>query len=171
MLRTLVRPLARSLSITAVTTLLLVASAGPAAAQFSLEATYGVDRNIESRPSERDGFVSVSAHWSLRPGLSVGIGSDLQFEDAAVTTSDLQAGSVYASSTLEAAGARLAPFVRAGIGVGRAPCEGDTCSDGLYLRASTGLRVRLVEPVRLVAELGASRVSRPFAAIGASVDF
>jgi hypothetical protein len=101
----------------------------------------------------------------------LGIGTDHQFEGAAITTSDHLAWAIYVSSSYEFPMDVVAPFVRGGVGAGRVPCEGDICSEGVYLRGSAGVRVRIVSQLRLSGEIGISRVSRPFGGVGVSFRF
>jgi len=140
-------------------------------AQVAVELSYGVDRNVQSVPSELDGWLNGTVEWMHPSGLGVGIGTDHQFEAASINPSDHQGWAIYLSTSFEFSTDAVTPFVRAGIGLGRAPCEGDTCGDGAYLRGSAGVRWRIVREWRLSSEIGISRVSRPFAGAGVSVRF
>lgn len=142
-----------------------------ARAQITAELHYGLDRNVQTTESERDGWLSATVEWTLAPGFGLGIGTDLQFERAPARLSDHQGGAVYLSVSRELRFGAVAPFVRGGLGLGRAPCEGDTCGDGLHLRGSTGLRAWLTDRFGLSGEIGLSRVSRPFGGAGLSVRF
>lgn len=144
--------------------------AHPAAcgAQISIEASYGVSRDVASSP-ELDGRLNITVDWISPSGLGLGIGTDHQFEDASFSPSEHLSWSLYLTPSYQLPLGAVAPFVRGGIGVGPAPCQSDTCSDGAYLRGSTGIRLRVVDKLRLVAEIGVSRVSRPFATAGASL--
>ena len=151
--------------------LFLASSATESQAQLAAELSYGADRNVESTESELDGWLNGTVGWVFPSGLGIGIGTDHQFEGASVSPSSHQSWAIYVSSSLEFPVGRVAPFVRGGIGAGRAPCEGDTCSGGAYVRGSAGLRVRLVGEFRLMGEIGVSRVSRPFGGAGVAVRF
>ena len=140
-------------------------------AQIAVDLLYGVDRNVTSTESELDGWLNGTVEWMFPSGLGLGLGADHQFEGAAISPSDHEGWSLYLSASREFPFDVAAPFVRAGVGLGRAPCEGDTCSDGLYLRGSAGVRVPLSERLRVVGEIGVSRVSRPFGGAGLSVRF
>ncbi|MDA0330273.1 MAG: hypothetical protein O2958_14870 [Gemmatimonadetes bacterium] len=140
-------------------------------AQIAVEVSYGVDRNVDSSEARRDGWLNGTVEWMLPSGLGIGIGTDHQFSGVAPAPSDFRGWALYASTSFEMPDRKVSPFVRGGIGAGRAPCQGDTCTDGLYLRASTGLRVRVAERLRLSTEIGVSRVSRPFGGVGLSFRF
>ena len=137
-------------------------------AQLSIEASYGFDRNVASSEAEFDGLLNITLDWISSSGLGFGIGTDHQFESATLSPSEHLGWSLYLSPSFELPLGPVAPFVRGGIGLGRTPCQGDTCTDGAYFRGSTGIRLRLVERMRLVGEIGVSRVSRPFGSVGVS---
>ena len=140
-------------------------------AQVAVELSYGADRNVESAQSERDGWLNGTVEWMFPSGLGVGIGTDHQFEGAALSTSDHLGWAIYLSTSYEYPTRIVAPFVRGGVGLGRAPCEGDVCRSGAHLRGSAGVRIRIVEALRVSGELGISRVSRPFGGAGVSFRF
>ncbi len=140
-------------------------------AQVAVELSYGADRNVDSAQSERDGWMNGTVEWMFPSGLGVGIGTDHQFEGAALSPSQHLGWSLYLSPSFELPLGAVAPFVRGGMGLGRAPCQGDTCGDGAYFRGSTGIRFRVVEKLRIVGEIGVSRVSRPFSGVGVSIRF
>jgi hypothetical protein len=137
-------------------------------AQVAVEVSYGVDRDVASASSELDAWVNGTVEWMFPSGLGLGIGADHQFEDASLSTSDHLGWALYLSTSFEFPGRVLAPFVRGGIGLGRAPCEGDTCSGGAHFRGSAGVRLRIFERLHVLGELGLSRVSRPFGGVGLS---
>lgn len=145
---------------------LMLGSAADATAQVAFHLLYGVDRNVDSGQGETDGWMSLGAEWTVASGVRVGVGTDHQFENATPSPSDYESLALYLSSSVEITQNDVRPFIRGGIGAGRAPCESDTCSSGIYLRGSTGLRVRLSGALWLTTEVGLSRVSRPFAGIG-----
>ena len=140
-------------------------------AQVVVDLLYGVARNVESTESELDGRLSASVEWVFPSGLGLGLGTDHQFEGAAISPSEHQGFAIYFSTSYELMAGPIAPFARGGVGLGRAPCEGDTCSDGADVRGSVGLRVRIVEKLGISAEIGVSRVSRPFGGAGISYRF
>jgi hypothetical protein len=146
-------------------------SAAESEAQIAVELSYGVDRNVESAESELDGWLNGTVEWMFPSGLGLGIGTDHQFDGSAIRTSDHLGWAIYFSSSFEFPVGVVAPFVRGGIGLGRAPCRGDACGGGSHLRGSAGVRMRIVEEVRLSAEIGISRVSRPFGGAGVSFRF
>ena len=135
-------------------------------AQFSIQASYGFDRNVASSEAELDGLLSITLDWISSSGLGFGIGTDHQFEGAMLSPNQHLGWSLYLTPSFELPRAAVAPFIRGGIGLGRAPCLGDTCTDGAYFRGSTGIRFRVVERLRFVGEIGMSRVSRPFGGVG-----
>lgn len=145
--------------------------ASEASAQLSVELSYGADRNVDSEQPETDGWVNATVEWLFASGLGIGIGTDHQFEGASVGPNDHLGWAIYASTSYERALGDIAPFVRGGIGAGRAPCQGDTCGDGLHLRGSAGVRIRIAQKLRLSGEVGVSRVSRPFGGAGLSYRF
>ncbi len=149
----------------------LTFSATESKAQIAVEVSYGVDRNVESAGSEIDGWLNGTVEWMLPSGLGLGIGTDHQFESASISPSDHLGWAIYFSASQEFPLGSVAPFVRGGIGLGRAPCQSDTCTDGAHVRGSAGLRVQLVGELRLSGEIGISRVSRPFGGGGVSVRF
>ena len=151
--------------------LVLTFSPTESKAQVAVEMSYGADRNVESTESEFDGWLNGTVEWMFPSGLGLGIGTDHQFESASISPSDHLGFAIYLSASQEFRLGLVAPFVRGGIGLGRAPCQGDTCSDGAYLRGSAGLRIRLVGELRVSGEIGISRVSRPFATAGLSLRF
>jgi hypothetical protein len=140
-------------------------------AQVAVELSYGADRNVEAEQSERDGWMNGTVEWMFSSGLGVGIGTDHQFEGAGIGPSDHLGWAIYVSTSYEVPVRRVAPFVRGGLGLGRAPCQGDTCSGGAHVRGSAGVRIRVVEEFRVSAEIGFSRVSRPFGGAGVSYRF
>ena len=144
-------------------------SAADSEAQLTVDLFYGGDRNVESPESEFDGWLNGTVEWVFPSGLGFGIGADFQFEDAGISTSDHLGGALYLSTSYEFSADVVAPFVRGGVGLGRAPCEGDTCGSGVYLRGSAGLRIHIVDALRLSTEVGISRVSRPFFGAGVSI--
>ena len=146
--------------------LMCVLGAVESEAQVAVEVSYGMDRDVASGQANRDGWMNGTVEWMFPSGLGLGIGADFQFEG---TT--LNGGAAYLSSSFEYPAGIVAPFVRGGIGLGRAPCRGDTCTDGAHLRGSGGFRIRLSEEVRLSGEIGISRVSRPFGGAGISYRF
>lgn len=146
-------------------------TAGRADAQRLVEVSYGLDRNVSSPEAQWDGWVNGTIEWLLPSGLGLGVGTDHQFEGASLRPSGHQGWAAYLTASYQLPDRTVSPFLRGGIGVGRAPCEGDTCTDGLYLRTSTGLRLRLTEAVGLSGELGLSRVSRPFGGAGVAFRF
>lgn len=148
--------------------LAFVLGADAAHGQVAIELSYGADRGVDSSSPERDGWLNGTVEWMFPFGLGLGIGTDHQFEGASIAFSDHLGWAIYVSSSYEYPLGTVAPFVRGGLGVGRAPCTGDTCGDGAYLRGSAGLRIRVFEKVRLSGELGISRVSGPFAGAGLS---
>lgn len=150
---------------------LLVASTSGVSAQTRLSILYGADRNVESVDPEFDGWLSTALTWSVGRGLTIGLGADHRFEGASPRPSDHQASAVYVLSRLEVSQGPVAPWVGLGVGLGPAPCESDTCGDGLYLRGSAGARVELPGRTAVVAEVGLSRVGRPFAGVGLEVAF
>jgi len=139
--------------------------------QVAVELSYGADRNVDSGQPRRDGWVNGTVEWMFPSGLGVGIGTDHQFEGAGINPSDHLGWAIYVSSSYEVPMRRVAPFVRGGVGAGRAPCQGDTCGDGAHVRGSAGLRTRVVDELRVSGELGFSRVSRPFGGAGVSYRF
>lgn len=151
--------------------LVLALSATETRAQISAELSWGADRNVDSMEPELDGWLNGTVEWMFPSGVGLGIGVDNQFEGASLAPSDYLGLSIYVSSSYELPADPLAPFVRAGFGVGRAPCEGDTCGDGMYLRGSGGLRLRVSEAWRLTGEVAVTRVSRPLGGLGVSVRF
>lgn len=140
-------------------------------AQVVVDLLYGVARNVESAGSELDGRLSGSVEWIFPSGVGLGLGTDHQFEGAAISPSEHQGFAIYFSTSYQVTAGAFAPFIRGGIGLGRAPCEGDTCSDGADVRGSAGLRVWVVEKLGISGELGVSRVSRPFGGAGISYRF
>ena len=140
-------------------------------AQVAVEVSYGLDRNVTSTEAESDGWLNGTVEWMFPSGLGLGIGTDHHFEGGRISPSDHQGWAIYLSASHEFPVGKTAPFVRGGIGLGRAPCEGDTCGDGVHLRSSAGVRIRIAEELRLSAEIGVSRVSRPFGGAGLSVRF
>lgn len=146
-------------------------SASELQAQLAVELSYGADRNVESEPAETDGWLNGTVEWMFPSGLGIGIGSDHHFEGASIDPSDHLGWALYFSASQEFPLGGAAPFIRGGIGLGRAPCQGDTCSDGLYLRGSGGVRIRLSHALRATGEIGLSRVSRPFGGAGLSLRF
>ena len=164
-------PLVSRVGVLALTAFGVTLCPAPSQAQLSVEASYGVDRNVESSESEVDGWLNVTVDWIFPSGLGIGIGTDHQFEGASISSSQHLAWALYVSPSFELPLGAVAPFVRGGVGLGRAPCRSDTCGDGAYLRGSTGIRVRVVEKLRITGEIGVSRVSRPFAGVGLSFRF
>ena len=140
-------------------------------AQVAVELSYGADRNVDSAQSELDGWMNGTVEWMFPSGLGVGIGTDHQFRGSSLSTSDYLGLAIYLSTSYEYPTRMVAPFVRGGVGVGRAPCEGDVCRTGAHLRGSAGVRIRIVEELRVSGELGISRVSRPFGGAGVSYRF
>ena len=140
-------------------------------AQIAVELSYGADRNVESAESELDSWLNGTVEWMFPSGLGFGIGTDHQFEDSAISASGHLGWAIYLSTSFEFPADVVAPFVRGGIGVGRAPCRGDTCGGGAYLRGSAGVRIRIVGELRVSGEFGISRVSRPFGGAGVSFRF
>ena len=150
--------------------LMCVLGAAESTAQVAVEVFYGADRNVETAGhSEHEVWMNGTVEWMFPSGLGLGIGTDLQFEEAAI--SGLLGGAVYLSASYEYPAGLVAPFARGGIGLGRAPCEGDTCGDGAHLRGSAGVRIRMVHELRVSGEIGISRVSRPFGGAGLSFRF
>ncbi|MDH3224684.1 MAG: hypothetical protein OEO23_13280 [Gemmatimonadota bacterium] len=145
---------------------LLGLDAAPASGQVAFHVLYGVERNVDSGGAENDGWMTLGAEWALTPGVRIGVGTDHQFETATPSRSDYESLALFLSSSVEFSQRNVRPYVRGGVGLGRAPCEGDTCSSGTYLRASTGLRLRLSRAFWLTTEVGLSRVGQPFAGIG-----
>ena len=145
--------------------------AAVAEAQVAVELSYGGERNVESTEPEFDGWLNGTVEWMSPSGLGFGFGIDSQFEHAKPSVSDHQAFAIYFSTSFEFPAELVAPFARGGIGLGRAPCEGDTCAGGLYVRGSAGVRIRIAEALRLSGEIGVTRVSRPFSGIGVSLRF
>lgn len=140
-------------------------------AQVAVELSYGADRNVESEQPERDGWMNGTIEWMFPSGLGVGIGADHQFEGAGISPGGHLGWAIYVSTSYEVPVRRVAPFVRGGVGLGRAPCQGDTCSGGAHVRGSAGVRIRVVEELRVSGELGFSRVSWPFGGAGVSYRF
>ena len=161
----------RNVSLLILLALVLTFSATESRAQVAVEMSYGVNRNVESDQSELDGWLNGTVEWMFPSGLGLGIGTDHQFETALISPSDHLGWAIYLSGSQEFPLGLVAPFVRGGIGLGRAPCQGDTCSDGVHLRGSGGIRVRLVGELRVSGEIGVSRVSRPFGGAGVSLRF
>ena len=156
----------------AIAIMLMCASyAAESKAQVAVELSYGADRNVGSTQSELDGWLNGTVEWMFPSGLGLGIGSDHQFEHSSIATSDHLGWAIYLSSSFEFPAGALAPFVRGGIGLGRAPCEYDTCGDGAHLRGSAGVRMLIVGDLRVSGEIGISRVSRPFGGAGVSFRF
>lgn len=143
--------------------------ASEADAQIAVELSYGLERNVESIQPEGDGWMNLTVEWRRPSGFGFGIGTDHQFETAAISASDYQALAIYGFASFERLFGSAAPFARAGAGLGRAPCVGDTCGGGIYLRGSTGVRLRLMEVLWAVGEVGVTRVSRPFGGVGLSI--
>jgi hypothetical protein len=148
--------------------LLIVTMASPVAAQVRVDLLYGFERNVESPGAEYDGWLGAIVEWEVRPGLSIGVGSDHQFENARPSAGDYQSTAIFATISRTFGGGAVAPHVRVGLGLGPAPCQGDTCHDGLYLRGAVGVSGHVSGPVSLVAEVGLSRVGRPFGGAGLS---
>lgn len=94
--------------------------------------------------------------------------SDHQFENAQPSAGDYLSTAIFAAISRTFGRGPVAPHVRLGLGLGRAPCEGDTCGDGLYLRGAVGVSGHLSGPLHLVAETGLSRVGQPFGGAGLS---
>jgi hypothetical protein len=151
--------------------LLLAAPPAQAKGQVVVELSYGADRNIDGGEAEMDGWLNGTVERRFPSGLGVGLGTDHQFEGAGISASGHLGWSIYLSSSFELPGPVVAPFARGGIGLGRAPCEGDTCASGLHLRISGGVRIRLSHRSRLLGEIGVSRVSRPFGGAGLALAF
>jgi hypothetical protein len=139
--------------------------------QVAVELSYGADRNVDSAQPQRDGWMNGTVERMFPSGLGIGIGTDHQFEGAGIDPSDHLGWAIYVSTSYEVPLRSVAPFVRGGVGLGRAPCRGDTCGDGAHLRGSAGVRIRVVGQLRLSGELGFSRVSRPFGGAGVSYRF
>lgn len=148
--------------------LLLVTTASPLAAQARVDLLYGIERNVESPEAEYDGRLSAIVEWDVHPGLGIGVGSDHQFENARPSAGDYQSTAVFAVVSHTFGRGAVAPHVRLGLGLGRAPCEGDTCGDGLYLRGAVGMSGHLGGPLYLATEIGLSRVGQPFGGAGLS---
>ena len=127
-------------------------------AQVAVELSYGADRNVDSPQSELDGWMNGTVEWMFPSGLGVGIGTDHQFEGAAITTSDHLGWAIYLSTSYEYPTRMVAPFVRGGVGLGRAPCRGDTCGDGAHFRGSAGVRIRIVDELRVSGAAPAYRI-------------
>ena len=140
-------------------------------AQMAVELSYGADRNVDSAQPTTDGWLNGTVERMFPSGLGLGIGTDHQFRGAGISTSDHLGWAIYFSSSFEFPVGVVAPFVRGGIGVGRAPCVGDTCGGGAHLRGSAGVRMRIVGELRVSGEIGISRVSRPFGGAGVSFRF
>ena len=138
-------------------------------AQLRVDVLYGVDRNVGDGGGEYDGWMNATVEWVLPSGVGVGIGTDHQFEDASPRPDGHLGWALFLSSSYTSTFGRWSPFLRGGVGAGRAPCSGDTCGAGLYIRGSAGLRTRVSARLRLVGEAGVSRVSRPFAGMGLSI--
>ncbi len=144
-------------------------SAAEARAQVAVNVSYGIDRNVESDTSELDGWLSATVEWMFPSGLGLGIGTDHQLEGATISASEHLGWALYLSSSLQLPAGAMSPFVRAGLGLGRVPCVGDVCRGGAYFRGSAGVSIRLVEALRVIGEIGITRVSRPFGAVGLSL--
>jgi hypothetical protein len=138
-------------------------------AQLRVDVLYGADRNIDDGTPEHDGWMNATVEWVLTSGIGVGIGTDHQFEEAAPSASGHLGWTLYLSSSYSPSSGRWRPFLRGGIGAGRAPCDGDTCGSGVYLRASGGVRTNPSGRFGLIGEVGVSRVSRPFGGVGLSI--
>lgn len=149
--------------------LILCLVATPAYGQRTVDVSYGVDRNVDSGTPQTDAALSAVVEWGAVAGLNLGLGTDHQFEGPSLNPDGHLAWAVYLSVSRRHEAGRLAPFVRGGIGLGRAPCEQDTCGDGLYVRASVGATLHVSGPVHVLGEVGLSRVSRPIAGVGVSV--
>lgn len=146
-------------------------SAALAQSRMAVEASFGVARNAAGGSAGTDGWLNLTVDRIHRSGLGLGLGTDHHFDSAEIGPSAHEGWAVYLSPSYEVPRRVVAPFVRGGIGVGPAPCWGDTCGDGVYLRGSAGVRIRLVDRWRVSVELGASRVSRPFGGAGLSFRF
>lgn len=140
-----------------------------AASQCVVDVAYGAVRAVESSPAEVDGWVSASLQWTVKDAWSLGLGADHQFEAASPSPSQHQSSAVYLFSAWTLPRRRASPFVKLGLGWGPAPCRGDTCDEGLYLRVSGGVRAHLQGRLGTIGEAGWSRVGRPFAGVGLSV--
>ena len=142
---------------------------GEVGAQVRLDLLYGAERNVDDGASQHDGWMNATVEWVLQSGVGIGIGTDHQFEEATPSTSGHLGWAIYLSSSYSRRSGRWSPFVRGGVGAGRAPCVGDTCGDGLFLRGSAGARLHLSRAIGLTGEVGLSRVSRPFGGFGLSI--
>jgi hypothetical protein len=149
--------------------LMCAVCAAESPAQIAVELSYGADRNIETGAPRLDGWLNGTVEWMSPSGLEVGIGTDHQFRGSSINTSDYLGVAIYLSTSFELSADVVTPFVRGGIGLGRAPCESDACGAGAYLRSSAGVRIRIAEELRLSGEIGVSRVSRPFGGAGVSI--
>ncbi len=147
----------------------LLVDPGEAGAQLRVEVLYGGERNVADGGGEHDGWGSATVEWVLPSGVGIGLGTDHSFEEASPSTANHQGWALFGTSSYTRRSGRWAPFVRVGIGAGRAPCRSDTCGDGLYLRGSAGTRLHLRERLGLVGEVGLTRVGRPFAGVGLSL--
>ena len=152
----------------ALAAVLLVLAVETLSGQVAIDLVLGADRNVDSPGAETDGWVQLTAEWVSPSGFGVGLGLDQYFDTVTPSPSELEAAALYLSASYRLLDRRLSPFVRGGVGAGRAPCEGDTCGDGLHVRGSLGLRLHLSPAFSLVGETGLSRVSRPFGGIGAT---
>lgn len=148
--------------------LVFAVTSSPVAAQMRIDVMYGFERNVESSEPEYDGWLGATVEWEVGRGLSLGLGSDHQFESARPSASQHESTAVFVTVRRTFAVGAVAPYVRLGVGVGRAPCEGDTCSDGAYLRGAAGLGSDFDGPLQLIAEVGMSRVGRPLVGAGLS---
>lgn len=142
---------------------------GPLSGQVHVDVAYGVDRNVASAAAEADGWLSVVAELRVGEGVGLGLGFDQQFDGPRPGLSEYESGALYLFSSYHLSGSGPSPFVRAGIGLGPAPCVSDTCGAGLHVRGSIGLRVPISGRLGLLGEVGMSRVSRPFGGVGVSL--
>jgi hypothetical protein len=140
-----------------------------AGAQLRVDLLYGLDRNVADGAADHDGWMNATVEWVRASGVGLGIGTDHHFEEASPSAIGHLGWAIFMSSSYTPTFGRWRPFLRGGIGAGRAPCSGDTCGSGLYLRASAGVRAHLSERFGVVGEAGVSRVSRPFAGLGLSI--